>query len=366
LRIKRSAVFLILIILLIFSKALDCDETFKTKYEFTGFPQVAYTEETGIIGGGITFFRFYNPDKFPDIPKNSITFSARYSQKKQFYALLEPNVYFQDGKQQLTLSLNYKNWPSTFYGIGNHSSENDAEDYTAEEIDLTIKWRKKIWQNWSSALLYEYDYFLTKKTEETGLLNSKDIHGSSGKNIVSGFGFGFICDSRDNENFPSQGNLNNLEIFYFHHKLGSEFDFVRTLIDLRHYHRLAPKHILAFQGVFSYLFADPPFYKLIKLDDYLRAMTTDLFIDKGISAVRMEYRFFPFSAKFLNRFGFVLFLESGQVAKELQAYAINEFKISYGLGFRFSLFTDDIFNLRFDIGFGEGLTNFQASGGESF
>ncbi|MBN2461717.1 MAG: BamA/TamA family outer membrane protein [Candidatus Cloacimonetes bacterium] len=356
------------ILLLLFFLSGTCEYTAaesRTRLSFSGFPQASYSEETGIIGGAIGFLRFWKMNKPEHLPRNSLMLTARYSQKKQFTSRFESEIHFREGIYRSLTKFQYENWPSTFYGIGNDNRESSGEDYTPEITNLELSFFRKLNPSWSLGIDYEFARFILLDSEEEGTIAAHRYPGCC-NNITSGLGLIFICDSRDNRNYPFRGKYHQIKLTRFAKSLGSDFNFTRYSIDLRYYYTLAAHQVLALQGVLTVNKNLVPFHKMPRLDDYLRAVTTDLFLDRDLTILRIEYRYFPWTRKFLNRLGMVLFLETGQVADHLAQFGFDRFKISYGLGFRFSLFTDEIFNLRFDIGFSPQHTNYVASGGEAF
>lgn len=337
------------------------------KYRFSGYPQAAYSKETGFIGGGILFLK-YRPEITADIIddiENNFSFTARYSEKHQFYAKFEPDIYIYNGDYFLSLPLEYQNWPSTFYGIGNDSSEKDGEDYTPEIFKTSVTLKRKLLDKWSIALLYELEYFKILKMKSDLLLATKTIPGSE-ENLVSGSGISLIFDTRDSETYPEKGNFFTINFLNFNPFLGSDYNFSRIDLDLRHFLSPGNNQVLAIQSGLTMIKGDAPFNKLSKVDSFLRAYNVDQFIDLHVGALRMEYRIFPSDWKILKRIGFVFFTETGQVANSLAEFAFSELKLSYGLGIRYAIFTDEIFNLRLDVGFGKNSSNISVSGGEAF
>ena len=98
----------------------------------------------------------------------------------------------------------------------------------------------------------------------------------------------------------------------------------------------------------------------------MRAITSNLFIDRNAYIFRIEDRFFHWNKGFEKRLGLVLFAEIGEIAPEIYKFNISDIQFNYGFGFRYSFFLEDRMNVRIDIGFGEVKANLSIGSGEVF
>ncbi|MEA2095539.1 MAG: BamA/TamA family outer membrane protein [Candidatus Cloacimonadota bacterium] len=339
-------IFTITILLLTFYQLLIA------KIEYIVYPSLGYSDETGIYAGGLAYLRYGSIESDSTSPKNLIYFSTEVSEKKQYSIHLLPKIYLNNGKYTILANVKFKHWPSTFYGIGNKHISDVEEEYTKREYDIEFEIRKKITNIWQIAFIYEFSQFQIKKLEESGLLAIGDIPGSE-DNITSGVGLNLSYDTRDSDTYPQNGCLYNFKSVLFSDIFASDYSFIRSEIDLRQYLSIFPNQILAFQGYFSTISDEVPFHKMSYLDDNMRAVTANKFIDRHSIVFRIENRIFPWSHPLLERFGFVAFLETGEVAGSMEGFSLNGLKLSYGAGFRISFLMNDRLNVRLDIGFGE-------------
>jgi len=339
-------IFAITIIFLTISQFLTA------KAEYVVYPSLGYSNETGIYAGGLAYLRYNSLKSDSTSQKNLIYFSTEISEKKQYSIHLMPKIHFKNDKYTILSNLKFKHWPSTFYGIGNEHILGTEEQYTKREYDIEFEVTKRITNTWQAVLIYELSHFQIKKIEENGLLAIGEMPGSE-DNITSGVGFSISYDKRDSDTYPQNGCLYNFKSVIFSNIFVSDYSFIRNEIDLRNYISISPNYVLAFQGYFSTVSNEIPFNKMSYLDDNMRAITANKFIDRHSIVFRVENRIFPWSNPLLERFGFVAFLETGEVAGNLEELSLNGLKLSYGAGLRISFLMNERLNVRLDIGFGE-------------
>ncbi len=322
------------------------------KAEYVVYPSLGYSNETGIYAGGLAYLRYGSIENDSTSQKNLIYFSTEVSEKKQYSIHFMPKINLKNGEYTMLANAKFKHWPSTFYGIGNEYISGSEEQFTKREYDIEIELKKRVTDTWQAAFIYEFSQFQINELEEDGLLENGEIPGSE-DNVTSGVGFCISYDRRDSDTYPQYGYLYNFKSVLFSSIIASDYSFIRSEIDLRNYFSIFPNQTLAFQGYFSTVSDEVPFNKMSYLDDNMRAVTANKFIDRHSIVFRVENRIFPWSHPLLERIGFVAFLETGEVAGSMEEFSLNGLKLSYGAGFRISFLMNDRLNVRLDIGFGE-------------
>ena len=308
----------------------------------------------------------YRPAHFEEtVSKNIFYITSEYSQKKQYSLKFEPEIRLLNGLYTISAKLKYKYWPSNLYGIGNDNNKNNSEKFTPNEFSFILDWQRRISDNFNISLIYNFSKYEIEKMEEYGLLDAGSIPGSDG-GMNSGLGWQVSYNRRDNEFYPTKGGLYSFQIMSFNRRIGSNFDYDKYNLDLRKYFSISETQVIALQGYFSIINGDPPFYQMSYLDDHMRGVTANLFIERHAAIIRTEYRVFPWQYGFRKRLGFVVFVETGQVTHEFNEFAIENVKLNYGFGFRFSVLLEDRLNICFDIGFGEVNGNISMSSREAY
>jgi len=357
--LKRIALVLVLLFVSI-NLQLKADGT-----DFAFYPQFSYSDETGFMAGIISYFRFQFKDYPPEITRQNITANVVYSAKKQFAFRFMPSLYSRDGKYQLESKFDYDYWPTEFYGVGNKIFDKDPEEYTPQKINFDLRLRRNIKNKWHILALGEYFHSRLVKTEEGGDLEKKEILGSEDYQLV-GLGTGLVYDSRSSTSYPTNGSLLDLSFKCYTKALGSDYNFLQFDLIGSKFFSLDSKQVLALTARTILTDRNAPFQKMPHLGMYMRAYNETRFIDQKLINLRAEYRLFPWSSKFFERIGFVLFFDTGQTVAQINDFRLNDMRCSYGAGLRFSVFLEDRFNLRLDFGFCKDDSNFEISGGESF
>lgn len=347
-----------MLILFIISPSLQAADK---QGKLAAYPQVSYADETGFTAGGILLYRAV-VDSLKDL-YNSLQLQVKLSEKKQLETELAPQ--YHSLPWSYTGLIKYRNWPSLFYGIGNHIDPDSAEKYTSRNIRLELEVQYHLSQSIILGPILEFVHFSMVKTDPQGLLAAGQIPGSENYRLL-GTGFTIIREARDRITFPLQGSYWQFTVKSFPSRLGSDFNFSRIRGDIRFYRNISPRHVFATQLIAQYTRGTVPFENLSRLGEELRAYDRELYQDNHLLAAKLEYRTFPFSYKLLNRLGFVAFLELGEIAGELPEFSTAFLRCSYGGGVRISLFPQERFNLRADVGFCRNSTSLTIGAGEIF
>jgi len=347
------------LVILLISISLHCEE--EKNWEFAVFPQFAYSQETGFWGGLITYYRYSLKD-FPEL-KNHLDLMAMYTQKNQLKFKLFPKFHFPDLKSEINFDATFMKWPSEFYGVNNTDPQAEMYKFTPEIFEFQLDWKYDLTNKWFLHFYTDKMHSVIIKRENAAVM--ENVPGNE-EYFLSGIGAGISYDSRDNEDFSTNGLYANFKIQSYCSWLGSDYDYKKVTFDLREFISINKNHVFAFQQYFSYRSGQAPFYRLFKLGEYVRAYKDELFLNDNGLAFRAEYRFFPFKGKIGQRIGFALFFDTGQGVQNLKDLSLADFRCSFGAGLRISIFTEDRFNLRFDYGRCNANSAFDISGGETF
>ncbi len=337
-------------------------QTSEKKSGIAALPVLFYTPETKLAfgAGGLYYFPLTS-DKTVDRP-SSIAFVGVYTQRKQSYIEINPDLYTGRGYHIQTV-LRYSNFPDQFYGIGNATSVDLEEPFTSRYWWLNLEALKRVRGPVNAGLLYCFDSTRLTKVEEGGLLDSGDITGSGG-GTVSGLGPFMTYDSRDSIFFPTKGSFHQFSALAFGRALGSDFGFGRIFLEFRKYQAFASSRVLAFQAQFLFETGDPPFWRMGLLggEKIMRGYYAGRYRDKNMMAFQVEYRWVPV----FWRFGLAAFAGLGDVADTLGHFDLGRFKYSYGLGLRFVVDPKQRLHIRLDFGFGKGTSGLYFTASEAF
>lgn len=335
------------------------------QFTIAGYPYVAYSSETRLMGGAFSFIRydFAQRSSRASINRFSLLGNTIYSQNKQFMLALIPQ--YEKGAISLESSMLFSKWPDTYFGTGNFTDPEQTESFTSETYAAENTLRYLFNDRISAALQMDIGIHHLAKTIEGGMLESSAILGKKDSAHL-GLGAGIRYDSSEGGYYPRRGLKLEIKQIWYDKALGSDFSWQKNLYDLRFYIPMGESFVLASQSDLELNNGDLPFYRYPELGMRLRAYESKRFIDKVRISQRLEQRMFLFSAPGWRRLGFVAFAEAGQVAPTFEQISADDLHWSLGGGLRFSVLPKERLNLRADIGFGEDSVNFIINAREVF
>lgn len=330
------------------------NDTIHKKEGFFILPLLYYTPDTRFAFGAAGVY-YFNTAKNKS-QENShptrlsyIKLLADYTQNRQIDIWSDWNIFTSEEKWLFKGDLRYRNFPDSYYGIGNNSKEEDREKYAFDFYSLKILAMKRVSKYAFVGIdyVFENEYNFTFN-DSNSMLAQGDITGSRG-GIGSAVGSVFTIDSRDNVVNAFKGQYFQFSSYFFLPQLGSSFDFINLNAVYNTYHQLPNKHIIATNVVAQFNFGEVPFLDMAKVgnDDILRGYARNRYRDNHFIAAQTEYRF-----PIYKRFGAVAFAGIGDVFSNTSQLQLNYLKYSLGGGLRYAINQNERLNVRLDYGFG--------------
>lgn len=351
--------------LILLSLLLGIGSKLPAQLTFTAYPYFAYSSETRFMVGAFTFARYdyTTPFSKPDPHRLSLLGNSIYSQNKQFMLALIPR--YEIGNISLDSSMEFSSWPDTFFGTGNSTSADLSESFSSINYATETSARYRFGRSLIASVQMDLGWHELRDVQSAGMLDSAEI---SGKNdaLHSGIGASLSFDSSDGSYYPTRGVRFEIKRIHYDEALGSDHSWQKNSYDFRGYLPVGANTVLAAQSDLEINQGDVPFYRFPELGKRLRAYDSKRFIDRVRISQRLESRIFPFSEGFLDRLGFVLFAEAGQVASVFEDIDVKDWHWSLGSGLRFSILPAERLNLRADFGFGKDSFNFIINAREAF
>jgi hypothetical protein len=310
-------------------------------------PVFFYTPETGFAGGVAAIYLHRDTASAYNRPSD-ITGDVIYTEKKQVILEFNGDFYFADGDYRLLTDVSYKNYPNSFFGIGNDVSTSARESYTSETAFGKFVLYRKIYSDISVAPTIQYESSAIVQTKQGGLLESGGIPGSGGGRVV-GAGIVANWDSRDKTFAAYSGSFYQVTGIVNGRALGSDFAYSDLEVDLRNFYQTFQSQVLALQVTSQILSGTPPFQDLARFggQDFLRGYFDGQYRDKTEIGGQFEYRI-----PVWWRFGVVAFAGVAQVADKVSQWSLDEFKFAGGGGIRFVLNREERVSIRLDMGYG--------------
>ena len=285
-----------------------------------------------------------------------------YTQNKQILAKVTACLYGKNEKWQLESWLGYYDYPDQFYSIGNQTTNDQKESYTARRVVIQFSPRLRILSNLYAGIQIEFMNQALSLLKEDGQLIRGNIPGSQ-KSQYSGTGVLISRDTRDNIYFPMSGYNYTLQCAGFGSALGSDFTFQRLTLDLRHYFQVYFRHIIAVQAYSQMIFGTAPFQSLSRFggSQLMRGYYEGRYRDNHALIIQTEYRWL-----FTRQLGVVLFAGIGEVTHHLDDFQLSNARYSIGFGFRFCINPDEKLNIRLDFGYGKNTSGYYMEVFEAF
>lgn len=348
------------------------------KSSISGFPIIAYSHETKLMGGGfLNYLKQTEKDSLAN--ELQITSLLIYTANKQFQILSIPRLKRNNGKYLLGMDVRGRNWPDKYYGIGNKTNERNYEKITQRQFKLRLDGDVRLYQALYGGAKITLINEELKKGDRESLPYTENFHGINGSQTYIGIGLGMRYKTLDNDQYPGRGLNHTVSYmqFYATKHDASKQSFGQLDVELNHYLPPLSGVVLAMQSSFTYSGNQPPYSFLPELGNRLRAYDSKRYVDNMLIAQRAELRVFPaelpFCADidllqrgFFRRLGFVVYYEAGQVAGTEKEISWERNHYSAGFGIRYSISVLPRLNLRADFAFGEGGMNVIIQGGEVF
>ena len=197
---------------------------------------------------------------------------------------------------------------------------------------------------------------------EPGLVASGEVNGPTG-NRNTGIGVLLLLDKRDNILNASRGTFAEASYIGYAKGLGGQVNYSAFSLDLRHYHRVNAKGVIAMQLLSLTKTGHVPFLQLSYLggSDMMRGFYAGRYRDNNLLTVQAEYRY-----AIATRWGVVAFAGVGNVTDQWKNFDTSHLKNSIGIGVRRMIDPKGRVNIRLDVGFGNGTGNFYVNIAEAF
>lgn len=314
---------------------------------------IAYYEPNTSFGFGFGANLLFKPRGAGAATRTSnIPIGISYTLKNQVFFTSGYTIFFPEERWLLRGNLDYTDFPQSYFGVGNGTTEDDRSEITYQrflvEPLLLRQVTNKLFVGGGFRYNTYYNNLLVEATDELAAGTSlQDSLGS--KNV--GLEFAASYDNRDNVLNAQRGILAEFTQGVYGKVLGGTSVFNLSKLDLRAYRRLNPSGVLGFQFLGRYSGGDAPIQELSPLGgpELLRGFQEFRFRDRLALFAQAEYRW-----QALKSIGFVFYGGAGQVASGPAALALPELRYSVGTGLRVTIIPKENINLRVDYALGLG------------
>jgi len=325
-------------------------------------PTIFYTPETRFAFGsaGAAFFQF--PSNRTSGRVSQVLAAFIVTQNKQILSEITPDLFFGDDGQELFSSLQFVRFPDKFYGIGRDAPHSAEEKFTANKWRFHVEWliriRPSLYIGPNIGILHQ----TLVKTDNGGVLQGMTIPGAAG-GLTTRLGIQLVWDRRDNINYTSKGSYLKSAVMVANELIGSDYNFIRYLIDARCFLPLPRSQTFATQFYTVFMPGNVPFLLMPTLggDNRMRGYYEGRYRDHLFVTLQTEYR-----VPIWRFIGMAAFLSIGDVASSIRVFNPRTVKVAGGVGLRLMLSREDKLNVRVDYGLGKDTSGIYITVQEAF
>ncbi len=255
----------------------------------------------------------------------------------------------------------YSKFPQFYYGKGATSTTEKEELVSYQNVLFSPMILKRVANKLFLGAGIRYRNIWNVEFPKNGVLDTEKPLGYTGS-VSTGLQLGGIFDNRNSILNAFTGSLYDIR-HTFYGKTFSGTPFQTTIVDLRNYFTLSHRNdVIALQGYGFFSDGRAPLIELAALggDQLMRGYYQGRYLGNNMLAAQAEYRF-----SIYQPFGMVFFGSAGQVYDSNIDLNLDNLRLAYGLGFRFTLVKSENLNIRFDIAKGENI-NFYFGVAEAF
>lgn len=341
------------------------DTTRPGQPSFRLYPTFAYAPETDLEIGFSTLYLFQakkdSTNRISEI--NAFTFITLESQ----YGIWLDNALYGDKDKWFILGrTRFQRYPLLYYGIGPYADEHFPSTIDASYFLVRQRVLRKIKPNLFVGPEIDYQNLFNTNVEHHAEDDEPEMPiGSEGSSNL-GLGAALVYDNRHNVLNVRKGFFGELGFLAYSESLGSTYSFTGVNTDLRYYHPVNKRDVLAMQVVGNFYSGTPPFNQMALMggETMMRGYYYGRYRDKNMIAGQVEYRLLPFS--FSKRIGAAVFAGTAAVAPRISAFKASNIKFAGGAGLRYLLFPKKDIFVRFDVGITKEGVGFYLFTGEAF
>lgn len=317
---------------------------------WVALPLVLYTPETELVGSVLGIYFFPIGDRALN-RSSSIRGVGAISTRGQTLVNLEDELWFDENRWRIKNIFQYRNWPDSFFGIGNQTQLGDEEEYTYVRFQIISEIERAVWRNLYVGLVQQAEYIDVTELAAGGILSgmNPDFPGVPGVQggWASGVGVSLTWDDRDNALYSTKGGLYRLDGLVYQEVFGSRYDFGLIRADARHFFVPWLDHVIAIQAELQYAPGNVPFTMMPSLGGSrnMRGIYNGRFRDKGMATLQLAYRFPLFW-----RFKWAFFAAAGEVFRDFGDLSFDGIHVAVGGGLRFQISDSQPAHARLDVG----------------
>ncbi len=320
-------------------------------------PVIFSSPETS-LGFGASAMHYFRTDTVSGTRPSNFRGVLIYTLENQLLSELPVELFFQN-EYWLSFELKYFIYPFKYFGTGNKIDIEQSDSYDVTFFRSEGRALKSIGKFSYLGPSFSFtEYIDIRRTSENGILLDNTLGFKTG--TVSGLGFGYILDRRNNVFCPNAGHYLEINLVNYGMHFGSNYSFTDLIVEARKY-RSSGKWELAIQLYQNSQFGDVPFYNLAQLggSTRMRGYFKGAYRDVHFSTFQYELRYKAIWRLVLSTFGSI-----GSVSSE--PVKNHKWLASTGIGIRYEIDPKERIRIRADYAIGKGTSGFYININEAF
>lgn len=271
-------------------------------------------------------------------------------------------TFFGEGRWYLKAKMEYRSLIERFWGVGPDTPDDAEELYRPQQVRTYVELFHRVVAGLRLGGRLEWNDFKYVDVEEGGLLDTVDYLGLRGDN-ATGIGLVGEWDRRDNVYAPRRGMYVQGFTMFFLEALNGDYDFQTAHLDLRSFHAVGQRSVLAFQFFAFANYGDAPIWRYAALGGraHSRGYNRGRFLGRRMAATQLEWRF-----PVRGRLDMAAFAGVAAAADDYDDYALETLRPTLGVGWRLHVRKDRDLMLLADLAFGESNVEGYLSFGHAF
>lgn len=335
------------------SSQIDRDSSKGFSSNPVAVPIVGYSQEQKFGIGLALIYSFYRNRFDVKALRTSLYINAGFFHVYEIRYRFKPLVWGINREYRFQQSLDFQDYPTNFYGIGNHTLASNISRVRYFQLNANGEVQKrisnKLYLGFNAGLTYIHIKPITRK----GYFDSLTMIASRTGGRLFNIGPTLNFDTRDFQNYADKGDYVRATMLFspsfLNESLGSLISYT---LDARHYMHLNNFQVLGLNLVASGFFDKfVPFSFLSQLggNQIMRGYYSGRFRDKNMIAAQAEYRY-----RFIPRLAAAVFAGTGEVYG-YEPYSFKNLKPNFGGGIRYVFDLPSRSTFRIDYAIGEKL-----------
>ncbi len=332
---------------------------------FRLYPTLAYSPETN-LEIGVSSLLIYNAKRDTANRLSEISAFSFVTFENQYGIWLDNALYTDKEKWLILGRTRFQRFPLLYFGIGPNSSGDNPARIDANYLLVRQRFLRRLAPNVFLGPEFDYQNLYNARFVEAEEPHHLQPPPGAGGSQNLGVGGALVYDSRYNPLNVRKGYFAELGFLHYPSLLGSDFHFSGMNMDVRGYHPVGRRNVLAWQFVGNFFSGEVPFNQmaLVGGETMMRGYYYGRYRDRNMLAAQVEFRMLPFP--FSKRLGGTFFLGSANVAPHVRDFRMGNFRFAGGAGFRYLLFPKKDIFVRVDLAFTREGSGFYFFTGEAF